>query len=385
MKTVSAMVLCLVAVVVLAVPAPAAAASVPLYTLSLNPDCGNTSGSGSVELRDSTAPNSMEMKLVLTGALPNRSYDVIWYSANADYTNPSNTTAGKVNTNEKGNAKFVYTPSVAAAGDYAFRIDLRLDGTLSQYVTGNLIITFTNGMPLQIPLQLRCGNTSGGGYVALSHSKAPNSMQMELVLTGALPTQSYDVIWYSANPDYTNPSNTTVGTVLTDVKGDADFVCTLSLPAAGDYYFRIDLREKGGVDDTLLQYSTNPLTITIINSVPLRIPLELRCGNTSGGGHVALHDSTVPNSVEMKLVLKGALPTQSYDVIWYSANPDYTNSSETTVGTVQTNNKGNASLVRTLSVAAAGDYIFRIDLREKGGVDDTLLQYSTNPLTVSIN
>jgi hypothetical protein len=114
-----------------------------------------------------------------------------------------------------------------------------------------------------------------------------------------------------------------------------------------------------------------------------RLPLELRCGNTSGGGSVVLHDSKAPNSMEMELVLRGALPNQGYDVICRTWLPDYSNYSETTVGTVYTNNGGAARGSYTLSVATPGDYVFSLELRKAEA--GHLLQYDAGPVTLSFN
>ena len=114
-----------------------------------------------------------------------------------------------------------------------------------------------------------------------------------------------------------------------------------------------------------------------------RLPLEQRCGNTSGGGSVVLYDSKAPNSVEMELILRGALPNQGYDVICRTWLPDYSNYSETTVGTVYTNKGGAAIGSYTLSVATPGDYVFSLELRKAEA--GHLLQYDAGPVTLSFD
>jgi hypothetical protein len=131
-----ALALSLVVVLVMGVPALGAGHRMPVATLTLELRCGNTSGGGSVLLYDSKAPNRVQMEVILTGALPNRNYDVICSTYQWDGTSTSNyleRTLGTVTTNSKGDAKGAYTASVAVSGDYQVRIDLRLDGDLLQY------------------------------------------------------------------------------------------------------------------------------------------------------------------------------------------------------------------------------------------------------------
>jgi hypothetical protein len=260
-KVILAVALCVVAVLLLAAPA-VAAPNPPLYTLTLTPDCGNHTGGGTVEFYPVNAPNSMKMKLELKGALPNTAYDLDCSMATTDHAYFTETTLGTVYTDNKGKGVLVSDvsgPYPSIANDYLFGLNLRLQtpGHLSQYYAGGSI-SFTNTTPLKLPLQLRCGNTSGGGKVALHASSVPDSVQMKLKLTGALPNQGYDVIWVSANS-----SETTVGTLYTDDIGNAKFVYTLSWASAGDHFFRIDLREHGGPNNGLLQYSTDGLIISV--------------------------------------------------------------------------------------------------------------------------
>ena len=101
---------------------------------------------------------------------------------------------------------------------------------------------------------------------------------------------------------------------------------------------------------------------------------------------MVLHDSQIPNSVGMQLVLRGALPNRSYDVICETYQYDGTSYSDfltTTVGTVNTNNGGGATGSYTVTVAAPGDYVFGLALR----LDGNLLQYAagTWPATISFD
>jgi hypothetical protein len=268
-KVLLVLALSLVAVLALTVPAAAAPASTPLYTYAVNPDCGNENGGGTVELFRGTVPNTMRMKLTLAGAQndtwpsPFPGFEVTWHWSTLDYSDYGTIVLGTIYPDNQGDAVLVTTLSPPLAGviGYHFQIELRIaqPGHLMQYAASAYpgYISFVNYMPLKLPLNLECGNTLGGGFVALDDGALPNTVEMKVILDGALPNQGYDVIW--------SDCDLTVGTLYTDKKGDGKFVCTLPYAAAGNYFFRIDLRlhtePVPGLG--LLRYATSGLTISV--------------------------------------------------------------------------------------------------------------------------
>lgn len=239
------------------------APTAPLYTFVLDPNCGNTYGGGTVQLYQGTAPDTMKMKLTLTGALnpdwvsPFPGFDVIITMSLPDYSWSSTTTVGTIYPSKSGDAALVSTISCPGLGSsYNMSVELRIQtGHLMQYAGSAGLISFVNPIPLKLPLELRCGNTSGSGFVALDDGASSCTADMKVILDGALPNQGYDVIW--------SHCNTTVGTLLTDKHGGGKLEYTLSWAAAGTHDFRIELRLNGGPNDGLLQYATQGLTISV--------------------------------------------------------------------------------------------------------------------------
>jgi hypothetical protein len=218
----------------------------------------------------------------------------------------------------------------------------------------------------------------------------PNTMKMKLTLSGALnpdwpsPFPGFDVISheYVGSPPLPNPPGagytweTTLGTIYPDNHGEAKLVCTLPAPsiyAVCDFHVELRMAQPGH----LMQYASDGGDISFINHVPLKLPLNLRCGNTSGSGFVTLSDGAAANSLDMKVVLDGARPYRDYNVLLADDN--------TVVGTLSTDKQGDGKFERTLSWGAAGNYYFQIFLRLSGDPDDTLLQYDTSVLTIAVD
>lgn len=90
-----------------------------------------------------------------------------------------------------------------------------------------------------------------------------------------------------------------------------------------------------------------------------KVPLN-QIGSDPGGGFVVFNDTSGPNNVQLQMSLKGALAKTTYDVIVHI------NGSDTLVGTVTTNKKGNANFHWSWSEAGSGTRRLGLGLKREG-------------------